>query len=336
MSQPTTAADAATPPATGPTSRRPGGQTAAIVVGLTVAVALMLLAFLTPAIHSGARDLPLAVSGPAPVVAKVTAALDQQRPGAFAVTTYDAPDRVVDALRHREAIGGISLGTDGVTIRTAGAAGAPYAASLQALGAGLAASGQKVSYQDVVPLTTKDPAGSGLAALALPLIFGGMASAVLLATRVRGSGTLRVAASLTFAVLAGLTATAILQYGFGSIDGNYLATAGAVSLGIAAISLTILGLESALGFAGLGLGALLLLFIANPLSGFATGWWWLPQPWGLIGQYLPVGAAGTLIRSTAFFGGAGAGRALVVLVCWALAGLVLSLVPTRRTARTGA
>ena len=60
-------------------------------------------------------------------------------------------------------------------------------------------------------------------------------------------------------------------------------------LGIAAISLTVLGLNSLLGLAGIGLGAVLMLFVANPLSGLATGAAWLPSPWGTLGQYLPLG-----------------------------------------------
>jgi hypothetical protein len=38
---------------------------------------------------------------------------------------------------------------------------------------------------------------------------------------------------------------------------------------------------------------------------------------------LPQGANATLLRSTAFFDGAGATSAIVVLTCWALAGATL-------------
>lgn len=41
---------------------------------------------------------------------------------------------------------------------------------------------------------------------------------------------------------------------------------------------------------------------------------------------LPQGANGTLLRSTAYFSGAGATTAIVVLTCWAVAGLVLIFV----------
>jgi hypothetical protein len=51
---------------------------------------------------------------------------------------------------------------------------------------------------------------------------------------------------------------------------------------------------------------------------------------------LPQGANATLLRSTAFFDGAGATMAIVVLTCWTLAGaglIVLAAVGDGRRAR---
>ena len=304
---------------------------AGVVLGLTAAICLMLLAFSAPAIHSGPRDLPVAVSGPEPAITQLRTALEEKNPGAFLVTTYATVDEATAAIKDRDAVGGISIGRDGqVTIQIASAAGSPYTSLLRNIGSGLAARGQVVTYTDVVPLTSDDPAGSGLAALALPLAFGGTASAVIVAALFRRSRILSVVGSVAFSVLAGLAATAILQYWLGSIDGPFWATAAGVGLGIAAISLTVLGMESLLGYAGAGIGALIMVFIANPLSGIAAGPAWLPQPWGEIGQFLPIGAAGTVIRSVAFFDGAGSGRALFVLAAWIVLGLSLLALSTHR------
>lgn len=330
---PAASTTAAIPPAPPASSRhRPKLGLVAIVCALTTAVALMMLAFVTPAINSGAKNLPIAVAGPAPVVQQISGALDQRQPGAFEVTTVAAAEEIDARIREREVVGGISVGTDGVTIHTASAAGTPYANVLRGVGAGLSASGQKVTYTDVVPLTGNDPAGTGLTALGLPLVFGGMASAALLSIVMGGTASRRVAGAVTIAVAAGLVATAILQFGFGAIDGNYLLTSAAVAMGIAAISLTVLGLESLLGLAGLGLGAVIMLFVANPLSGMATGPQWLPQGWGAFGQYLPLGAAGTAIRSAAFFDGHGMTTALIVLGTWCLVGAALTYLARRPTA----
>ena len=100
-----------------------GARLAAVVVALTVAVGLMLLAFAVPAVNSGAHGLPLAVSGPPPAITQLTGALEQHHPGAFEFTSYATKDAAAQAIRDREAIGGIALGAGGTTIQTAAGAG---------------------------------------------------------------------------------------------------------------------------------------------------------------------------------------------------------------------
>lgn len=312
----------------GPALQRPAltmsARLVGVVVGLAAAVSVMLLAFALPSSHSGAHDLPLAVSGPSASVQQLTAALDKAHPGAFEVTTYSDGAAVSDAIESRDAIGGISVTSQGVTIRTASAAGAPYGPLLHTVGAALQEQNRTpVTYADVVPYTQDDPTGASFSALGLPLAFGGMISAVVLSTLFRDRIVLRVVGSISFAILAGLSVTAILQFWIGSVDGSYWLTAASLSLGVAAISLTVLGLESLLGYAGLGVGAVLMMFVSNPLSGISTGSAWLPDPWGTVGQLLPIGAAGDLVRSTAFFDGAGGARPVAVLGIWALLGLFL-------------
>jgi hypothetical protein len=78
---------------TAPTSTDHGGQRrklAGIVLGLTTVIALMVLAFAAPALNSGAKDLPLAVSGPEPAVARLTSTLETGSPGTFEVTAFDS------------------------------------------------------------------------------------------------------------------------------------------------------------------------------------------------------------------------------------------------------
>ena len=299
-----------------------------VVVGLGAVICLMLLAFSAPPMHSGPHEVPLAVSGPGPEVSRLQDALDEKSPHAFQVTAYAHDDEVTAAIGDRDAVGGISFTPAGVTVKTASAAGVPYATVLHTVGDELAADGMAVTYTDVVPLTGDDPTGAGIAALALPLALGGTVSAALLTTLLPHRRALRVAGSAVFAALTGLAVTAILQQWLGAVAGNYWGTAAGVGLGIVAISLTVLGLESLLGYAGIAVGALTMVFVANPLSALATGPAWLPQPWGDIGQLLPIGAAGTVIRSAAFFDGAGSEQALLVLGSWIALGLALLSVPS--------
>lgn len=93
-----------------------------------------------------------------------------------------------------------------------------------------------------------------------------MASAAALVLGYRGRVTARVLAALAIALLGGFVGTAILQFGFGTLDGNYLATSLTVAAGIASISLLVLGLVLLLGPAGIGLGAVLMLFVGIALA----------------------------------------------------------------------
>ena len=63
----------------------------------------------------------------------------------------------------------------------------------------------------------------------------------------------------------------------------------------------------------------------------------LPKPVGGIGQLMPPGAGGNLLRSTGFFDGAGAGGHVLVLAAWAVAGvaLVVAVGLRRRSAAPG-
>ena len=165
------------------------------------------------------------------------------------------------------------------------------------------------------------------------MIFGGMSSAVAFSTVFKKSRRKQIIGAIGVAILGGLIASATLYFGFGTFEANFWPTTTVIMLGIAAISLTVLGLNSLLGFAGISLGAILMLFVTNPLSGLATGAAWLPSPWGTLGQYLPLGAAGTAIRSSAFFDGAAMGQPVTVLVCWIVAGLGLAATGAWRARR---
>jgi hypothetical protein len=59
-----------------------------------------------------------------------------------------------------------------------------------------------------------------------------------------------------------------------------------------------------------------MVFVGNPWSGNVTAPELLPEAAGFVGQLLPPGAGGQLLRSTAFFDGAGAGGHLAVLLVW--------------------
>ena len=105
----------------------------------------------------------------------------------------------------------------------------------------------------------------------------------------------------------------------------------AIALTVAASALVVAGLVRLMGPAGAGIGALLLVLVGNPLSGIATSPRLLPTPWGEIGQWLPTGAGGSLLRTAAYFPEASVWFAVLVLLGWAAVGVGMLLVG-RRTA----
>ncbi|WP_433824417.1 hypothetical protein ACQP2E_19920 [Actinoplanes sp. CA-015351] len=310
------------------------------VVLLTLIISVLLTAFAWPSVRSSVHDVPIAVAGPAAAVQQVSAAVSQRLPDAFDITVVDGTAAAEQLIRDREVYGAIDVSTGTPQVLTASAASVSVAQTLQGVGTALAqaqadGTSPAVAVRDVVSLPADDPRGAGLAAGALPLVIGGMLAAVLLTRLVRGSGR-RIAGALAFAITGGLAMAAILQFWFGSLDGVYAENAGAIALTIAATSLTILGLESLFGYVGFGLGAATMMLVGNPLSGSASAPEMLPGWSGALGQLLPPGAGGQLLRSTAFFDGNGAAHSIIVLAGWVTAGLVLCVIGAQRARRAAA
>ncbi|MFD9113428.1 hypothetical protein [Streptomyces bottropensis] len=303
------------------------------VVLLTALISVLLTAFAWPSVRSHVHDVPIAVAGPPTAVKPVSAALDQRLPGGFAITEVADTSAAERLIRDREVYGAIDISSGAPQVITASAAGAAVAQTLQGVAVGLGQAqaqgvGKKASVRDIVALPADDPRGAGLAAGALPLIMGGLLAALLLTRLVRGIAR-QAAGALTFAITGGLAAAAILQLWLGSLDGSYLVNTGAIALAIAATTLTIIGLESQLGYAGFGLGAVIMMLIGNPLSGTSTSPEMLPGWSGTLGQLLPPGAGGQLLRSTAFFDGHGSTHSVLVLMTWLGFGVALCLASGR-------
>ena len=293
----------------------------AVITLLTAVLTVLLIAFAWPSARSEPRNVPLAVSGPTPAVAQIEAGLEQAMPGGFEITAVPDRQAAVQRSEDRDAYGAIVLDAAQPEVLTASAGGPAIAQVLTQLSARLSPE-NPAKVTDIVSLPKDDPRGAGLAAGALPLVLGGIIAAAALTQLVR-SGAKRMIGAVTFAVTGGLALAAVLQYWLGSFEGSYLGNAGVIAMSIAAISLTLLGLEWLLGTAGLALGGAVMMLLGNPLSGMTSAPEMLPSGWGTLGQLLPPGAAGTALRSVSFFDGAGAARPLVVLACWLLAGVAL-------------
>jgi hypothetical protein len=175
---------------------------------------------------------------------------------------------------------------------------------------------------DVVATSASDPRGLVLGSALLPLTICGviMASIIALVLQFRPAWR-QVIALISISATAGLGAYLVAQGYLGALPNEHVATWAALSLTVLAIGAPVAGLIALIGPAGLGLGALLMIFTGNPFSGVLSAPQLLPAPVGVIGQWLPPGAAGSLLRSTGYFHGYGASGPLTVLIVWSFLGL---------------
>jgi hypothetical protein len=318
-------------------TRRDIVKAGGLAVGLASAILLLFVCFALPGVRSAPHAIPLGLAAPPPVAARIEQGLGAAQPEAFAITRYADPAAVRAAVVERAAYGGLAMGPDGTpTMYVASGAGPAVAQLLhqvtERLGEQLRATGADTgppalqpSIVDLAPLTAEDPRGAGLAGAGFPLTIGAVLPAMVLFRSFRQRPMTQIVGTIIVAGLVGLGMAAILSGWFHSIPGqsSLWLVAGGLTLGVAATALALLGLGRIGGLPGVALGALAIVLVANPLSGLASAPELLPAGWGALGQLLPPGANATLLRSTAFFDGAGGGRPTLVLTAYLLGGLTL-------------
>jgi hypothetical protein len=300
------------------TSRKPGPFLAVIAVPAIFAITL--LTFAWPAARLAPRELLFGLAGPASATQPVEQKLEQQG-NAFELHRYADEQAARDAIENREIYGAAVASPSGLKVLTASAASPVVAGMIE--NAFSALQGEPRSgpeFVDVVPADSDDPRGSVLNSLVLPLVLSSVITA-LIVTMSGQVGLLQSSALFGAAILGGLVGTAMVQSWLGAFGGTWIVNAGVLCLTMLAITTTLAGLSALLGHVGLTLGGLTMVLVANPWSAISSAPELLPKPIGLIGQLMPVGAGGSLLRSTAFFDGAGEGGHLAVLFVWAALGL---------------
>lgn len=331
-------------PSTAPAPRAPHtpwARALGLGIALSAAVCVIVLAFAWPAVTLDPKNVPIAISGPAAAIQPIEDELNKQADGAFALTEVADRDAAVAAIQQRHDYGAIIIGQSPEVLTSSAASTATNQlltqlhATLQTLvqqqataaaqAAGAPAPTVTVPLTDVVPLVSGDPRGAGLTAAALPLVFGGMIGGIGITFAVSGAWR-RVAALIIYAIAAGAAITGIMQGWFQVLGGDYFAVAGAFSLTLLAMGAVIVGFASLFGRAGVAVGPVLFMLIGNPISGTSFPKEFYPQPWGEIGQYLPPGAGGALLKDAAYFPDANAAQPILTLAIWAAAGLVLVVI----------
>lgn len=306
----------------------PWRQLVIVSILLPLMIVLAVLAFAWPAARIAPRDLPVGIIGGGAASRQVLQGLTRGEPGGFDVHLDADQAAARTAIEDREVYGAFAVTARGVTVLEASAASPTVAQLLSTVGQQLArhASGPDRAVPatdvDVVPTSASDPRGLVLSSVLLPLAICGiiMAAAAGLVLEFRPAWR-QILALAVVSATAGLGAFLIAQGFLGALPHEYLATWAALSLTVLAIGATAAGLIALAGPVGLGLSAALTIFTGNPFSGATSAPQLLPAVVGHIGQWLPPGAAASLLRSTAYFGGHGASDPLSVLILWSVLGL---------------
>jgi hypothetical protein len=297
----------------------PGRQLLGIALALPVLLMVAVLAFAWPAARLAPRDLPVGVVG-APAAA---AQLSDSAPGAFDMRAYPDARAARVAIRDRDVYGAFVLTPSRITLLDASAASPVVAQLLTGVGGMLvrAQPGTRLAIIDIVALAPQDPRGAVFSSVLLPLTICGVAVAGAIAVMLGFRPVWRELVALTVvSATAALGVYAVGQGFLGVLPHDAIATWAALALSIFALAASIAGLVAALGVGGLGLGAALMVLIGNPFSGATSAPELLPRAVGDIGQWLPPGAAASLLRSTAYFDGHGGAGPVWVLTAWAVGG----------------
>lgn len=248
----------------------------------------------------------------------------KQQKGAFEIHRYADAAAATEAIKDREVYGAVVATPEGAALLTAPAASVTVANLLKEslAGQGSAAQGSaepRPQVTEVVPADPDDPRGTAFSSIGLPLVLAGVIGGVVVSLLGR-PGLEEVGILAGVAALTGLVTVAMVQGWLGVLEGPWLRNAGVVALTVFATAATVAGLKALIGYAGLAVGALLFVFVGNPWSGIGSAPELLPKAAGFIGQLLPSGAGSQLLRSSAFFDGAGGSGKILVLLVWAVLG----------------
>ena len=312
-----------------------------ISVMVTVIVSAILTIFAWPVATASPKNIPVGVTAAQPgLVQGVKAQFEEQQPGVFNFIEYKDLEAAKTAIAKREVYGALVLTQTPQMLVASGASPAMTqiltSMSVQ-LGAQLtAANGIQVinfAVEDLAPLGTKDPRGLGLNAGSLPLIIAGIVVGLLGSMRLRKTGQ-RFAVAGIAGTLAAFAMVAILNLWLGSLLGNYFLEVLVVAVGIAAVSLTVMGAAALAGRAGMLSVIGLFFIIGNPISGVGLPQELYPTGLGVLGQYLPLGAEVNLLRRISYFPEASTVTQWSVLGAWLAAGALLVVLAGLRKPKT--
>lgn len=339
-------------------------RVAGLVSLVAVVLSLLVVTFTWPASRAEAAGLSIAVTGDADLVGEFLAGAQDGLGEVVDLVDVDGRQVAVDGIHARDYIGALVLSADGPEVLTASANGQVPAAFMTEMASRLQTmldsrvyggvikgldgaiqagadpseilaqvpeSLPQVTVTDLVPYSEGDPNGVGVTAAGIPLTVGALLAGIVIAYTVTGRWQ-RISAVLGLGAGGGLLLALILTSWLQVYPGSFATVWLALGLSLTATSGLFVGLNSAIGKAGIGVAAALTLFAAMPWAAFAVPYPFLPAGLGYVGQWLIPGATSTLTRLISYFPDASAAGPWCVLAAWALIGLSLTYIQRRTPA----
>ena len=299
-------------------------------------VSVLLLLFLWPAATAESKNLPIGLVGPSQQTAMIADRLSSQSPNALIITEFETASDAQTAIEQKEIYGAIVLGTNPSVI-VASAANPSVANSVKDLGnklLQLTASQQgnslpSVGVTDLAELPANDPRGAIFGGAALPLVIGGISLGAIGALQLRSRRD-RIIFGFSASTLTGLLAAVWVSSVFGALPAGVAANWLVFSAIIAAIGFSLMGSHTVAGIAGFGITAATLFLVGNPLNGVGLPMEFYADPWGQIGQMMPIGSGFELLKRVNFFEAASQSQQWFVLGAWGLVGLSLTLIRSKQ------
>ncbi|MCZ2526134.1 DUF3533 domain-containing protein [Streptomyces sp. NPDC059506] len=279
--------------------------------------------------------MPVAVVGSGPAAEAVADALDSAPGDALDARLVPSAADAVGLLEDREVAGALELpagGSDTAVIRTATAAGASQATTVQKLLAPVAVeNGWAAEVEDVAPLPEGDTAGIAVLFAAMGMMLAGYVplSVALMAVPHLLPVRRFLPVLIGWSALTSTVVWCILGPLVGAVDGHYLQFLGVGMLATGAVGLTQLLFTKFMGPLAVLLGMLLWVVLGMPASNLAVPVHTMPGFYSFLHGVLPLPAAGEALRSLLYFDGRGVGVHLLTLAAWAVAALLLGLLKER-------
>jgi hypothetical protein len=309
----------------GPSAPRSSARALVLVmVGLVVVIVAFFSSYTSALGNPSAHHIPVAVTAPPPAAASLAASplLSVHTVPDLAAARSMVEDRTVDGALALPPIGP-------VTLLVAGGGGHAVEAVLVQLAQQVAqARGTPLTTVDMAPTSPADPNGTVEFYCVIFLGIGGAVGGTVM-TRLMGpvrrtpDALKRLGVALAYAGVLSIVVTFFADVAFGALVGHFALLFLTMWAFSGAVCLAIAGFAARVGLLATGVLILAFILLGNPSSAGAV-----PRPllngfYASLSPVLPQGAGLSALRGVEYFGNHGIGPALLCLVIWAAAGLLL-------------